>query len=136
MWQLFQGLLIHLDLSNPSDIAYAIDTSSATDRNVLDVVSNFVANEINTHGSRSKIGLVSFGSKAKVLSPLTKDKVRLHDALIKMVPIGGERRIDVMLRLIKDDIFPSSLFYLNKDRTRHLIMFITGKNSYTGDDSF
>ena len=87
---------------------------------------------MKSHLKKSDIAVINYGSQVIWLSSLTSDRSILYDALKKISKIGGQRRIDIALTNFEDEVFGSSN---QNNRTKQVILFVTGKNSLSGKET-
>ena len=120
----------HLALGSESDIVYLIDTSQSVNKEVMSAMTQFLKAEVNTHASNANIGIINYGKKAEIISDLTSDSQQLYDSISGIKKVGGDRRVDVALKKYQRSMLPGA----RADRTKQIILFITGGNSLAGKE--
>ena len=90
----------------------------------------FIKYDMKNYINTSKVALINYGSQAILLAGLTSDQKMLYDALKKLSKVGGPQRID--LPLAKIEGFRG--FGQDNNKTKQVILFVTGKNSLSGEE--
>ena len=115
---------------------FAIDTSDNVTLEMINKMKNFVREQLLLHNISSagtRVSLLSYGYKEKVLIPLRDGITRptVTAALNKVNKIGGERRLHLALKTIRNDILSKEGAV--RDKTGNLvIVLIAGANDPLG----
>ena len=120
-----------LGVSRPVDIFYLVDVSAGATRESLNSIKGFltqqgVVNSISSDGIR--MSLVSYNDAPKTLLSLNQgtNVPALKNALAKMIPEGGSRRIDKALERVKN-IIENRQASVRKNAGKVVVLFFNGK---------
>ena len=118
-------------MTSPSNILYLLDTSRYVNRIDLENMIKYVGNDVmmNSHNG-TKIGIINYGSRAEVVSPITDDKSAAIKELKKIALIRGNQQLHFALK--EANTFPN----LRQERsTSRIVLFTFGEASSDGRQS-
>ena len=123
-------------MKETTDVVYAIDSSRRVDADMYKRMKNLVKASLKSYDispSDTRASVVGFGAQATVALPLSEgtDTGSIETALDSLNKIGGPRRMNKALRLIRSNIFANPV-NARPNAKKVVILLTTGKNSGDG----
>ena len=112
---------------------YLIDASKSVTEESLDKMKTSIQDQINLYKispSAARISFVAYGNKSNIILPLRNgiSSVVVKAALNKLRKLGGERKLDIALKTIRNVIL-SPLRDARAQASKLVIVYITGPNN-------
>lgn len=132
-FQINHSVVVVSGITNSLDVVYIIDGSSSVPRKVFDEMRKYVKNAIKLYKMspvKTRFSIATFGKDRQHL-PLSEGSTEesVRNAIDNIQKSGGDRRIDLELRKIAEDV---KLAKFRKDAGKLVVLVLYGRNDING----